>query len=108
MEEARVREGWQERAEALCKPGAATAAITLSQAVIEKLDDDERRRVAGKLRLVAEVAAKLALNMLKGVLKYERDDYSTELWVEYLIDDATDTLNYAYLLREAMQGRCPS
>jgi hypothetical protein len=45
----------------------------------------------------------MAANMAKGTLKYKADDWPVDAWLDYLADDATDTLNYVYLLKDAYE-----
>jgi hypothetical protein len=43
--------------------------------------------------------------MLKGCLKYipASDDMPVAQWLEYLADDATDTLNYVHLTKRSLE-----
>ena len=59
------------------------------------------RRLKYKLNLVEQRAELLARGMLKGTLKYDRDELSVDEWLEFLGDDATDTINYIDLLKDA-------
>lgn len=95
-------EGWQERFNTEKQNGHMDVTIrcmgpwtTMSRKEIERL--------LPKLRLVEELAEKLAWNMLKGTLKYERDDWPLQMWLDMGIDDGADGLNYQLLLRDQME-----
>ena len=77
--------------------------ITTSHELMESLTNEEAWRLHGCMIEVRKAACKMAMNMLKGVKKNERDDWTTKEWLDFLIDDATDTLNYAYLLKRSMK-----
>lgn len=77
--------------------------VLMQGELIAQLTQEEYSRLRPKLRLVEEVAAKLAANMLKGTLKYDTDDYEIEKWLEMGIDDTADGLNYQMLLRDKMR-----
>lgn len=69
------------------------------------LSGEDRERLYEKLELVRKVAEKLTRNMLKGTLKYqaESDWQPVDVWLDYLADDAADTLNYAYLAKRSLE-----
>lgn len=101
-----IRSDWTpERLELCMKHGNFTVIVSPNQELASSgfLLDDDIDRLLPKLELVAEIASKLANNMLKGTMKYESDDYDPSVWMEELLDDAADTLNYVYLLRKAQR-----
>ncbi len=109
----------RKRIEELCTPDNFQAAIAyrgprnfnedeLSWAALSRAEYD---RLQVKLALVEKLAVRLAVNMLKGTLKYENDEYTLREWLEMGIDDGLDTVNYLALglekldeLEESMGG----
>lgn len=96
-----TRDDWDEGKLELCNPEYFKVQITYNTSLYWELTEEEVDRLEGKLKMVEEMAQKLAANMLKGTLKYPHDDWSVEEWIDFLVDDASDTLNYAYKLKEA-------
>jgi hypothetical protein len=93
-----TNEGWQEKLEAFID--RVNVWVELPWEELSRRDVD---RLTPKIHMVQEAAAKLALAMIKGTLKYDTDDWSVDKWVEFGVDDASDALNYWYLLREALK-----
>lgn len=98
----------QERLDKLVSPDRFAIAIMVDPALVEQLTASEIERLRTKLELVANLAAKLASNMLKGTIKYVKDEWSVDTWIDYLLDDAADVLNYGALLRAARQKETES
>lgn len=67
------------------------------------LTELEIERLEPKLEIVTEIAATLAAGMVKGTIKYDMDDYSLAKWVDHLVDEAADTLNYAHFARRRLE-----
>ena len=104
IDEVTISEGWEERLQAVQEAQAVVVHIEVKDEDSSLLTDEESERLAPKLNMVARAAQKLAYNMIKGTLKYSRDSWSIDTWVEMGMDDATDTLNYFYLLKEAISN----
>ena len=102
--ELRVNEGWQKRLEDLAYRLRVHATIELYDADVgDFLSQEEWKRLKPKLDMVKVMAEKLAVNMVKGTIKYSVDTWSRDAWMEAAIDDATDALNYLYLLKGAIE-----
>lgn len=91
----------QDRIDKLARPENFTIRIDMRWQLRAHLNDSEDKRMETKLKLVQQIAAKLATNMVKGTLKYDTDDWSVDQWLEYAIDDSCDTTNYLHLMKEA-------
>ncbi len=95
----------RERIEELCVPDNFQVAIAYTGP--RNFDEDKQSwselgraeydRLQVKLALVEKLATRLAVNMLKGTLKYENDEYTLREWLEMGIDDGLDTVNYLTL-----------
>ena len=67
------------------------------------LNDKNRLRIKKKLALVEKGALMLARGMIKGTLKYSSDPTDVkDYWMPHLLDDLSDSLNYALLMQENM------
>ena len=100
------KEGWQARVDALCKEeNFYDITIQPTMGLCMALSPDEYRRLCVKLQLVARSAKLQAVGMLKGTLKYERDDYSVEQWMAHLIGEGDDQMNYQILLADAYEKK---
>ena len=63
----------------------------------EGLTNEEQHRLLLKLDIVADYAAKLALAMTKGTLKYPTDTRTPEQWQAFADDEFNDIVNYRLL-----------
>ena len=112
----RIKPTWADSLRQACTPDAFTIKVLLRQdsglfmalyhdeyATAEEIIENTNR-VNKKLALVEEIAARLAANMLKGVLKYvaSSDRQSIRGWLEDGFDDAVDAVNYLALALESM------
>ena len=61
---------------------------------LEYLTSEQRERMFVKLRMVEDLACRLAASQLKGTLKYETDDRSRVDWLERAVEDMGDGLLY--------------
>lgn len=93
--------GWQSRTEELCKPEHFSVQIWTSREIDDKLTDREVLRLSRHLQLVQEWTRYMAAGMLKGVLKYDTDDYTIEQWMAHMIGESVDSTNYKMLLFNA-------
>ena len=96
-----IRDDWADSKLELCTPDNIEVTILPSHALFRILTPEDLKRLAPKLRMVEKAAAQLAGNMVKGTLKYQKDNWSVDEWIGYLLDDLSDSLNYAILLKEA-------
>ena len=90
----------QARIDKLARPEHFVVWITMEDTFHSELSDDEYLRIRDKLQLVKQIAAKLAANMVKGTLKYDTDEWSVDQWLDYATDDAVDTVNYLFLMKD--------
>jgi hypothetical protein len=99
---------WQEKLEKIDKSGLIEIGIygVYDLTIANLLTEDEYKRLVPKLDMVRELAQKLALNMVKGTLKYNTDDWSMAEWFAFGIDDAADSLNYWLLTRNKYAKGC--
>lgn len=91
-------DGWQERVKQFCKAEHFAVKIIQSAKLRKGLTLKERRRLAWKLDLVATAARYMAAGMLKGTLKYPKDDYTLEQWIAHVVGEGADQMNYQLLL----------
>ena len=98
---AAVNEGWQERAKEICHLDNFEVFIHMNPDM--GLTHDESERLQSKFDLVAEYARHMAMNMVKGTVKYVTDQYDLETWMVEEEDDHVDSDNYWLLRRQAMQ-----
>ncbi len=98
----KVNEGWEERF-AVFKEFPPEVMIRVPGEVYDLLSEGQIARVDKCLDMVQDIAAKLVMNTIKGAVKYEHGEHSVREWLDFLVDDASDTLNYVYLTRDAMR-----
>ena len=98
-----VNEGWQERAQQICKIENFAVYTSFNLSVLEQLTSDEQRRLEQKLLLVENYAQHMAMNMAKGTIKYPSDEYSIDTWLVEEADDNVDGTNYRLLRLDAMR-----
>ncbi|KKL78802.1 hypothetical protein LCGC14_2021170, partial [marine sediment metagenome] len=75
--------------------------------IVGEITEADQKRLIPKLRIVEDIAAGLAAGMLKGTLKYKPEsdtDSTIGEWWDELVSDATDTLNYVYLMKWRMKA----
>ena len=102
---AKPKANWQERVEKLCDSRWFSISIGTSAFVEGNLSGEERRRLETKLALVKSAASIMAAGMLKGVLKYDTDDYPVKTWLAHVLDEGADQMNYQMLLAEALRKK---
>lgn len=69
---------------------------------IQGLSNKEYGRLRRKMPLVEKAASKLVAGMVKGILKYDTDEWTVAQWLDYAEDEAIDLVNYMGLLRAAL------
>jgi len=84
------------------KPEWFRAFAYLTDEGINELTLEQRKRMEPKLDMVSRIAHKMAMNMLRGTVKYDNDDWTVMQWLEYLKNNSIDSLSYTYLLEQAM------
>jgi len=92
---------WEDRAVDLAKPELFKVAINPNVYLLARLNEDEKKRLFKKLRLVQNAARYMAAGMVKGTIKYAKDDYSLKQWFAHLIGEGADQMNYQMLLFQA-------
>ena len=97
------KDNWRERVEKLCDARWFSVHIGTSMFVEGNLSEEERLRLDDKLALVKKAASLMAAGMLKGVLKYDTDDYPVETWLAHVLDEGADQMNYQMLLADAYE-----
>lgn len=100
---ANTPEGTQYRIDALARPEYFTLAIDIAPVIKNNLSDEEYSRLVSKVSLVQDSCQRLCANMLKGTLKYDRDDWPLEVWFDHIRDEAIDMVNYASLMEEPLE-----
>jgi len=99
---AKAQEGWEERlAEAKAEITFEFTARIRHETGTHVLAQSEYERLWPKLNLISQHAARLAIGMLKGTIKYAGDHYSLEMWRAERDDDRADGINYDLLLADA-------
>lgn len=93
--------GWQERAERLCRPKNWTVQILPNQTLYEGLTTAEWEQVQRYIALVAEGARYMMAGMVKGTIKYPVGTEPMEYWLDHLIGEGADQMNYQLLLADA-------
>jgi hypothetical protein len=99
---AKVNDGWEEIYEIIRRD---TEGMELFDTV--KLLDflnsnnlittEQRDRSGWKINILQPFMLRLAVNMIKGSVKYTSDDWSDEVWRDMGMDDKADSINYDYL-----------
>lgn len=87
-------EGWLERASDLCDPENFEVSIRPTPKLFSQLTGTELTRMEPKLKIVSRMTKMMAAGMLKGTIKYPRDDYSQETWKKHLLGEGADYINY--------------
>lgn len=89
---------WQERAEHLCRLEHWTVEVIPSPELWDQLSHVEMARMNKKITMVKEFVKCQLAGMVKGTIKYARDDWSVEQWMAHLIGEGADQANYQILL----------
>ena len=97
-----IKPDWEQR---LAKFGYADIHVTIQPSLIlwQSLSADERRYWDRNIEAVRAFAEHQALNMLKGILKYEKQERTPDEWAQYERDEFVDLVNYA-LLKDAAKN----
>ena len=103
MPRAKINDGWETRTKELVHPDVFSFMWEADRRTKANLSLDEWDRTCYKMDLILEYTKKLAANMLKGTLKYERDDWSLETHLQEEEDEWIDQANYRILIKDAMR-----
>lgn len=110
MELVEVNDGWEDRLQVMKEELDIVFSVNILGGTEWReahgacpLTDEELVRLEPKVQIVTKLASKLAWNMVKGTIKYSKDEYELDTWFDMLIDDAADALNYAMLARSAYE-----
>lgn len=96
--------GWEERAQALCKPENFVISINIDENLLLVLSQEEYNRLVPKLNMVKEFASYMAAGQLKGTIKYPGDGWEVSEWFSHLIGEGADFANYQMLLFKKWQS----
>jgi len=95
--------GWEKRTEKLAKPKYFWVSIGLDKSLYRGLTVKEMRRLKVKLELVRQCTSYMAAGMVKGTVKYSRDNYSIGQWMAHVVGEGADQMNYQILLADAFE-----
>jgi len=107
---------WEEGLLELCTPDSFTVSIHYSTGLMRRLAEvgysapkleEIMTRMTPKIKMIEGMAAKQVSGMLKGTLKYRHDEHSIDEWIDYMLDDGGDGLNYGYLLAARLRALVP-
>lgn len=97
----KAKPGWEKRAKALARPGYFFFSVGIRDLVRKGLTTNEYKRLQNKLDLVLEAASYMAAGMVKGTVKYSKDNLSIATWMSHVIGEGADQMNYQILLADA-------
>ena len=99
-----IRQGWEERYAEL--PNADfSIRITYSSRLEAALSKAENDDLNDHLDALQDFVHEQARGMLKGVVKYERQERTPKEWQEFADDELVDLVNYRLLRDRAMEVR---
>lgn len=96
-----AKPGWEIRTKELAKPVFFWVSIGVDPGLREALSKQENKRLDKKLELVRQAATYMAAGMVKGTVKYPKDDLPVETWMAHVIGEGADQMNYQILLADA-------
>ena len=100
-----VRADWYEAKRIFLTPDLVNVRIGLTSlfddlVVRGEITQEDIRRLLPKIRLVEASAARRAVAMLKGTLKYTDDMNTVDQWFDHMTDELDDQSNYMDLLQQ--------
>ena len=100
-----VRADWFDSKRNFLTPDLFNVTITFTSSfddLVEKgeVKQEDIRRLVPKIRLVEASAARRAVAMLKGTLKYTDDNNTVDQWFAHMMDELDDQSNYMDLLQQ--------
>ena len=97
----KAKPGWEKRAKELAKPEYFFIGIGVKAQLRGRLTVKEYNRLEKKLLLVREAATYMAAGMVKGTVKYPKDDLPVDTWIAHVVGEGADQMNYQILLADA-------
>ncbi len=97
----KAKPGWEARAKVLARPEFFWISIGLDPKLTKGLSRSEHERLVKKLLLVREAATYMAAGMVKGTVKYPKDNLSLSTWMAHVVGEGADQFNYEILLADA-------
>lgn len=99
-----VRADWSEDKRIFLTPDLVDVKIGLTLLFDDlvargEITQEDIRRLLPKIRLVEASAARRAVAMLKGTLKYTDDVNTVDQWFAHMVDELDDQSNYMDLLQ---------
>ena len=94
-------EGWMERAKFLCNPDHWIVNVGYGMPMHDALTKEERERLQPKIQMVMDAARIMLAGMVKGTIKYPTDGFDIDKWMDHLIGEGCDQMNYQVLLANA-------
>ncbi len=95
-----VNEGWEDRYERVkhrtrvqIDPHPILDPLLADNIITE----EEWHRSEWKIELIEPFLTRMVVNMVKGTLKYPRDDWDAATWKDMGMDDKADSVNYDLL-----------
>ena len=116
MGDSNIDSQWNEDLLELCTLDSFTVSIHYSAGLMRRLAkvgysapklEEIMTRMTPKIKMIERLAAKQMSGMLKGTLKYRWDEHSIDEWIDYMLDDSGDGLNYGYLLAARLRALVP-
>lgn len=105
--DAKLKNDWETRHQEIVKSFRANTNGMLNQDVLAwtasmlgsgKLTAKEVMWFTRRLMAIDRLARQMAENMLKGILKYEKQDWKLSQWREFAMDDFIDSVNYQAII----------
>jgi hypothetical protein len=97
-------EGWMERAKSLCNPDHWLVSVGYSMDLQMGLTNSEQERLKPKIQMVMDAARIMLAGMVKGTIKYPTDGFDIDKWMDHLIGEGCDQMNYQILLANAWKN----
>ncbi len=100
-----VRSDWSENKRIFLTPDLVNVEIqftSLFDTLVARgeITQADIRRLVPKIRLVEASAARRAVAMLKGTLKYTDENNTVDQWFDHMVDELDDQSNYMDLLQQ--------
>ncbi|KKL28740.1 hypothetical protein LCGC14_2372140 [marine sediment metagenome] len=98
-----AKPGWEKRTKELARPEHFAISIDISPVLTmyKGLTKKELTRLRAKLELVREAATYMAAGMVKGTVKYPKDDLPVSTFMAHVVGEGADQMNYQILLADA-------
>ena len=96
-----AKPGWEKRTKELAKPEYFFISIGVKAQLRGRLTVKEYNGLEKKLVLVRQAATYMAAGMVKGTVKYPKDDLPVSTWMAHVVGEGADQMNYQILLADA-------